>query len=299
MCAGAMTGPGSGAILRPSGVDGGNRMGADCLLVLCTCPDAASAKTLATALLEERLAACVNRVPGIKSMYRWQDHLEQDDEELLIIKTRGELYPRVEKLIQALHPYELPEVIGVPIEPWLCGVPGMDRFGNDMMMKWILRNRAALAGLLLALAWSLPAAAEEDILKPEEAFRYSVEAGPEAIELRWDIAPEHYLYRERMSFRSRTDGVELGEPELPNGKPYDDEFFGRMEIYRGSVDRAPALQAPERRHRQMELEIRSQGCADIGLCYPPQRWTAVVDLPRAGGGSGRPAGQPVPRATGG
>ena len=167
----------------------------------------------------------------------------------------------------------------------------MDQIGNDIM-KWILRNGAALACLSLALAGSLPAAAEEDILRPEEAFQYRVEAGPDAIELRWEIAPEHYLYRERMGFRSRTEGIVLGEPELPNGKPYDDEFFGRMEIYRGSVVARLPYERQNAGLRQMELEIRSQGCADIGLCYPPQRWTAVVDLPKAGGGLAGLLGNP-------
>ena len=90
-------------------------MGADHLLVLSSCPDAASAQALSTALLSERLAACVNRMPGVKSMYRWQNQVERDDEVLLLIKTRADLYPRLEALIKDMHPYELPEIIAVPV----------------------------------------------------------------------------------------------------------------------------------------------------------------------------------------
>ncbi len=90
-------------------------MGAEHLLVLSSCPDAASAQVLTTALLSERLAACVNRLPGIKSMYRWQNQVERDDEVLLMIKTRAALYPQLEALIKDMHPYELPEIIAIPI----------------------------------------------------------------------------------------------------------------------------------------------------------------------------------------
>jgi len=90
-------------------------MGAEHLLVLNSCPDTASAKALSTAILSKRLAACVNRLPGVKSMYRWQNQVERDDEVLLLIKTRAELYPRLEALIRDMHPYELPEIIAVTI----------------------------------------------------------------------------------------------------------------------------------------------------------------------------------------
>ena len=90
-------------------------MGAEHLLVLSSCPDAASAQVLTKALLSERLAACVNRLPGIKSMYRWQNQVERDDEVLLMIKTRAALYPQLEALIKDMHPYELPEIIAIPI----------------------------------------------------------------------------------------------------------------------------------------------------------------------------------------
>lgn len=151
-------------------------------------------------------------------------------------------------------------------------------------MKMPAATRWLLLALLLLTAGS--GAAAEDILKPEEAFRYEVTADDQALSVRWTIEPAHYMYRERMSFASNTPGVELGDAVLPPGKPYDDEFFGPMEIYRGTVTaRIPLIAVPPGIDR-VDLEIRSQGCADIGLCYPPQKWFATVALPSAGDGGG-------------
>ncbi len=85
------------------------------ILALCTCPTQAVADAIATALLEERLAACVNRLPGIQSMYRWEGRVMHDDEILLLIKTTADLFGRMEKAIRSRHPYETPEIIAVPI----------------------------------------------------------------------------------------------------------------------------------------------------------------------------------------
>jgi len=86
------------------------------LLCYCTCPDAASAQRVAEALVGEALAACVNRVPGIQSTYRWQDKVTTDSEELLLIKTTAERFNALKTRVLALHPYDLPELIAVPID---------------------------------------------------------------------------------------------------------------------------------------------------------------------------------------
>ncbi|WP_147653138.1 divalent-cation tolerance protein CutA [Vulcaniibacterium gelatinicum] len=83
------------------------------LICYCTCPDAASADALALALVEERLAACVNRLPGLRSVYRWQGAVEQAEEVLLLIKTTTERLPALTARLRALHPYELPELVAV------------------------------------------------------------------------------------------------------------------------------------------------------------------------------------------
>jgi periplasmic divalent cation tolerance protein len=84
-------------------------------VVLCTAPDADTAQTLATALVTEKLAACVNIIPGITSIYRWKGAIEQDAEQLLLIKTAAAGFQQLSARIRELHPYELPEIISVPI----------------------------------------------------------------------------------------------------------------------------------------------------------------------------------------
>ncbi len=84
-------------------------------LVLTTCPEMPSANRIAQALVQERLAACVNVLPPMQSVYRWRGQIETASEHLLIIKIRADDYPAVEQRIRALHSYELPEVIAVPL----------------------------------------------------------------------------------------------------------------------------------------------------------------------------------------
>ena len=84
-------------------------------LVLTTCPDAEMANRIAQALVQERLAACANVLPAMQSIYRWRGQVESASEHLLIIKIRAADYPAVEQRIRALHSYELPEVIAVPL----------------------------------------------------------------------------------------------------------------------------------------------------------------------------------------
>ena len=85
------------------------------ILVLCTCPSQQEADAVATALLGERLAACVNQLPGIRSLYRWKGRITRDDEVLLLIKTSADLLASLEKMIKTLHPYTVPEIIAVPV----------------------------------------------------------------------------------------------------------------------------------------------------------------------------------------
>lgn len=90
-------------------------MSADILLTLCTCPDQASATAVATALVEERVAACVNRIGPVRSVYRWEGEVRRDDEVLLLIKTPADQFDRLEAVIRRVHPHQVPEIIGVPI----------------------------------------------------------------------------------------------------------------------------------------------------------------------------------------
>lgn len=83
--------------------------------MLCTVPNESTAESLARALLEAGLAACVNIVPGVRSLYRWQGKIEDDRELLLVIKTQVARYAELEQCIRALHPYQTPEVLAFDV----------------------------------------------------------------------------------------------------------------------------------------------------------------------------------------
>ncbi len=86
------------------------------LLVLTNLPDRAAAERLADSLVEKRLAACVNILAPCRSVYRWKDAVQRDEEHPMLIKTTAECYAALEAAIRAGHPYELPEIIAVPVE---------------------------------------------------------------------------------------------------------------------------------------------------------------------------------------
>lgn len=90
-------------------------------LVLCTCPNRDTAAGLARTLVDERLAACVNAVPGIVSTYRWQDAVHVDEEVLLVIKTTAGRFEAMQARLVELHPYDVPEVLA--IEPAAGAAP--------------------------------------------------------------------------------------------------------------------------------------------------------------------------------
>jgi thiol:disulfide interchange protein DsbD len=145
--------------------------------------------------------------------------------------------------------------------------------------RWPRSPRAPLLASLLTallLTGGHPAcAAEADFLPPEQAFALQVrQVDTHTLELRWTIAPGYHLYRERLSVEPQAAGLALGELNLPPGLPEFDANFGHdMEVYRNSlVVKVPLRAVPATAH----LEVNSQGCADQGLCYPPQLQT--VDL---------------------
>jgi periplasmic divalent cation tolerance protein len=90
------------------------------LLVITNLPDRASAEKLADALIDKRLAACVNILAPCRSVYRWKGAVQHDEEHPLLVKTSAGRYPALEAAIRAGHPYELPEIIAVPIERGLA-----------------------------------------------------------------------------------------------------------------------------------------------------------------------------------
>ncbi|MBQ0943320.1 protein-disulfide reductase DsbD [Ideonella sp. 4Y16] len=140
--------------------------------------------------------------------------------------------------------------------------------------------------LLLIALGALLSARAADFLEPDQAFKLSAQAaGPDAVQLRFDIADGYYLYRERFKFVA-ADGATLGEPELPKGKvKFDETFQKEVETYRGALTvRLPVRAASG----PFVLEVTSQGCADAGLCYPPDTRRLQVSLTGFGGdGSAR------------
>jgi periplasmic divalent cation tolerance protein len=96
------------------------------VLALTTCPDAQTAKALAEALVQQRLATCVNRVSGVASTYFWDGRLQDESEILLIIKTSSARVEELQAKLKTLHPYELPELIILPV----IG-------GNEAYLQWV------------------------------------------------------------------------------------------------------------------------------------------------------------------
>lgn len=98
------------------------------LIVLTNCPDAEVADRIARTLVEQKLAACVNRLPAVDSVYRWQGAVERTVEVPLLIKTIRERLPEVQEAIRALHPYEVPEIIAIQV---VAGLPAYLRWVVD------------------------------------------------------------------------------------------------------------------------------------------------------------------------
>ncbi|WIM04994.1 MAG: protein-disulfide reductase DsbD [Candidatus Nitricoxidivorans perseverans] len=141
--------------------------------------------------------------------------------------------------------------------------------------------------LLLLLA-TFSALAADDPLEAEQAYRLEARAlDPNTIEVRWRIADGYYMYRDKIRFMTEPASVKLGEPKLPPGKIKDDEFFGKVETYRGELAIAiPVLDAGGA--TTFTLKAASQGCWDGGVCYPPMTQQAKISLAGAPA-SGAPA----------
>ena len=150
----------------------------------------------------------------------------------------------------------------------------------------------ALAKLLdLGGGIGIGAFGEDEFLDPDAAFVLSAAAaGPDAIETRWKIAEGYYLYRNKFLFRvADATGASLGDAGFPAGEMKDDEYFGPMEVYYGSVAAlVPVARAAG--SNLVDVDVTYQGCADAGLCYPPITKTVSLLLPAAMADTGAGAG---------
>ncbi len=133
---------------------------------------------------------------------------------------------------------------------------------------------------VLALVPSLALGAADEFLQPDQAFRISGEAaGPDAVIVRWDIEPGYYMYRSKFRFDSDSPGITLGRPALPAAKVKQDEFFGEVQIYRDRLEARLPVARTAAAGDLVAIEAKSQGCADAGLCYPPQKQRILLELP--------------------
>jgi thiol:disulfide interchange protein DsbD len=133
--------------------------------------------------------------------------------------------------------------------------------------------------------WGGPGVAQQaELLPNERAFAFSARGVDErTVEARFTIADGYYLYREKLKFALAP--ATLGAVTLPPGKVKEDEFFGKVETYRKElVVRLPLVAATP--GEPVTVDAESQGCADIGVCYPPQLQKVTVTLPPAGGRPG-------------
>lgn len=133
---------------------------------------------------------------------------------------------------------------------------------------------------LLATLLAPPLAAEEDFLQPDQAFVATARVlDAQTLEVRWKIAPGYYLYKDKISFRAARDEVQARLGRMPDADIKDDEFFGKVPVYRNEValevKLTPGLSAKE----QLRLIAKSQGCAESGLCYPPHEQSLSLVLP--------------------
>lgn len=137
-----------------------------------------------------------------------------------------------------------------------------------------------LFALLLLLLTALVAQAEEEFLRADQAYPISGSVDDkESIWIEWQIAEGYYLYKDKISFRSDTPGIEVGGARLPQAETKRDEFFGEVEIYRGKLVAQLPLLRKDPSLGTLNLIVTSQGCADAGLCYPPHTQALSLSLP--------------------
>jgi len=119
----------------------------------------------------------------------------------------------------------------------------------------------------------------DELLAPEQAFKVSAQVTEDGnLKISWDIAEGYYLYRNKMLFTSKTEAITIEHADLPAGEVKTDKYFGDVVIYRNNIASTLTLQRPEEA-TSFSLLVKHQGCADLGICYPPQRTILTIQLP--------------------
>lgn len=165
------------------------------------------------------------------------------------------------------------------------------------LVLWSLLAPAGAAGLLDGLDNLGESKPARQFLPPDAAFRFTHEAGADGLMLQFEIAPDYYLYRDKLLVEAISPGLEVGALQLPASEPKDDPEFGRVEIYRNTLQVAVTVTRTEPA-ADARLKITYQGCAEDGICYPPIRKEITlageegVPARSAVGASGQPASSP-------
>jgi thiol:disulfide interchange protein DsbD len=147
----------------------------------------------------------------------------------------------------------------------------------------------ATADSVLSLARA-QRASDSEFLSPDQAFRVSAEAaGADSVHIGWQVAKGYYLYRSRIKVATTSPAVQLGELQLPEGQTKKDEYFGVQQVYHSDFSGVLPVARSAATAQSVPVQVTYQGCAEAGLCYPPQTKTLDVVLP-AGGGAASTAG---------
>ncbi len=144
--------------------------------------------------------------------------------------------------------------------------------GLKKLIAWLI---LVFVGYSAAFAQSGP-----ELLPPDRAFALSSKSiSRDSVTLSWVIAEGYYLYRDKFKFSTLTPDITLGEPVVPTGKTQHDDYFGDVEILRGDILVTLPIKRANGQSQPVLLDVSYQGCADIGVCYPPEKKTLTLQLP--------------------
>ena len=138
------------------------------------------------------------------------------------------------------------------------------------LVLWSLLAPVGAAGLLDGLDNLGDSKPARQFLPPDAAFRFTHETSADGLTLQFEIAPDYYLYRDKLQVEALSPGLEVGALQLPTSEPKDDPEFGRVEIYRNTLV-VPVAVTREDAAAEARLKVTYQGCAEDGICYPPIR----------------------------
>ena len=149
----------------------------------------------------------------------------------------------------------------------------------------IMRKYLPTILLLFSIVWQPLLHAEEELLEPDQAFPFAATIQGDILQAEWNLPKGYYLYRSKIRLTTATPGISLGEPHLPAGQIKQDEFFGEMEIYHNPFTAKVPIQREDPQVTEFQLKAVYQGCADIGVCYPPITKQISLSLPAKSGGA--------------